>query len=154
TRPAATQRRIEVDLAMAHATIPPETALADHVTPSATTGIQHPPITPGKVAMWLFLATEVMFFTALIGSYVVLPRGSPPKAYSNLYPPGTDLALLRGTEGVLIQAAEDHEKVAAVLRKEAGLTEQEAEARLHELPHALINGLTPEKAKALQKALE
>ena len=25
----------------------------------------HAPVTPGKVAMWLFLATEVMFFTGL-----------------------------------------------------------------------------------------
>ena len=30
----------------------------------------------------------------------------------------------------------------------------QAEERLHELPHALINGLTPEKAEALKKALE
>ncbi len=35
------------------------------------------PVTPGKVAMWLFLATEVMFFTGLIGSYIVLRAGSP-----------------------------------------------------------------------------
>ena len=62
---------------MAHATIPTETALADHVTPAATTSVQHPPVTPGKVAMWLFLATEVMFFTGLIGSYIVLRAGSP-----------------------------------------------------------------------------
>ena len=27
--------------------------------------------------MWLFLATEVMFFTGLIGSYIVLRSGSP-----------------------------------------------------------------------------
>ena len=36
--------------------------------------------------MWLFLATEIMFFTGLIGSYIVLRAGSPPTAYSNLYP--------------------------------------------------------------------
>jgi heme/copper-type cytochrome/quinol oxidase subunit 3 len=34
------------------------------------------PITPGKFAMWLFLATEIMFFTGLIGSYIVLRFGS------------------------------------------------------------------------------
>ena len=27
--------------------------------------------------MWLFLATEIMFFTGLIGSYIVLRAGSP-----------------------------------------------------------------------------
>ena len=45
----------------------------------------HAPVTPGKVAMWLFLATEVMFFTGLIGSYIVLRTGSPSTSYSNLY---------------------------------------------------------------------
>ena len=44
-------------------------------------------ITPGKVAMWLFLGTEVMFFTALIGSYIVLRAGSPTTAYSSIYAP-------------------------------------------------------------------
>lgn len=53
--------------------------------------IQAPPLTPGKVAMWLFLATEVMFFTGLIGTYIVLRAGSPPGSYSNLYPPNTNL---------------------------------------------------------------
>ena len=38
--------------------------------------------------MWLFLATEIMFFTGLIGSYIVLRAGSPATAYTNLYPPG------------------------------------------------------------------
>ena len=53
--------------------------------------VQAPLLTPGKVAMWLFLATEVMFFTGLIGTYIVLRAGSPPGSYSNLYPPNTDL---------------------------------------------------------------
>jgi heme/copper-type cytochrome/quinol oxidase subunit 3 len=34
------------------------------------------PISIGKFAMWLFLATEIMFFTGLIGSYIVLRFGS------------------------------------------------------------------------------
>ena len=32
-------------------------------------------IPSGKLAMWLFLASEVMFFTGLIGAYVVLRAG-------------------------------------------------------------------------------
>ncbi len=66
--------------------LPDRTELADtpHRRPTA---VQHPPVTPGKVAMWLFLATEVMFFTGLIGSYIVLRAGSPPTSYSNLYSP-------------------------------------------------------------------
>jgi heme/copper-type cytochrome/quinol oxidase subunit 3 len=139
---------------MAHATIPSDTALADHVTPAATTGVQHPPITPGKVAIWLFLATEIMFFTGLIGSYIVLRAGSPAHAYSNLYTPGTRLTdtMLR-SEGVLLTEAPDHEKVLAVLRSAGGLSDKEARAQLHALPHALVSGLTPEKAEKLEKAL-
>jgi cytochrome c oxidase subunit III len=36
-----------------------------------------PPVDRGKFATWLFLATEVMFFTGLIGTYIVLRLGSP-----------------------------------------------------------------------------
>ncbi|MDA1265724.1 MAG: heme-copper oxidase subunit III [Planctomycetota bacterium] len=35
-----------------------------------------PPVDRGKFAIWLFLATEVMFFTGLIGTYVVIRTGS------------------------------------------------------------------------------
>src|SRR6266699_4651616 len=30
-----------------------------------------------KLGMWVFLASEVMFFTALIGSYIILRFGAP-----------------------------------------------------------------------------
>lgn len=36
-----------------------------------------PPVDRGKFAIWLFLATEVMFFTGLIGTYLVIRMGSP-----------------------------------------------------------------------------
>ena len=35
------------------------------------------PVPHGKLAVWIFLATEVMFFTGLIGTYVVLRNGTP-----------------------------------------------------------------------------
>jgi heme/copper-type cytochrome/quinol oxidase subunit 3 len=35
-----------------------------------------PPVHRGKFAVWLFLATEIMFFTGLIGTYIVLRMGS------------------------------------------------------------------------------
>jgi cytochrome c oxidase subunit 3 len=35
------------------------------------------PLPTGKVAMWLFLVTEIMFFTALIGTYLILRNGTP-----------------------------------------------------------------------------
>src|SRR5712691_8061884 len=36
------------------------------------------PLPHGKLAMWLFLVTEIMFFTALIGTYLLLRNGSQP----------------------------------------------------------------------------
>ncbi len=35
-----------------------------------------PPVDRGKFAIWLFLATEIMFFTGLIGTYIVLRMGA------------------------------------------------------------------------------
>jgi heme/copper-type cytochrome/quinol oxidase subunit 3 len=35
-------------------------------------------VTNGKIAMWLFLGSEVMFFTGLIGAYIVLRFAQPP----------------------------------------------------------------------------
>ena len=35
------------------------------------------PIPNGKLIMWLFLSTEIMFFAALIGTYIVIRFGAP-----------------------------------------------------------------------------
>ncbi len=35
------------------------------------------PLPNGKVCLWLFLSTEIMFFAGLIGTYIVLRFGSP-----------------------------------------------------------------------------
>jgi cytochrome c oxidase subunit 3 len=35
------------------------------------------PLPNGKLAMWFFLLTEIMFFTALIGTYLILRNGAP-----------------------------------------------------------------------------
>ena len=35
------------------------------------------PISNGKLCVWLFLSTEIMFFSALIGAYIVLRFGAP-----------------------------------------------------------------------------
>lgn len=64
--------------------------------------LQAHPVTPGKVATWLFLATEVMFFTGLIGSYIVLRAGSPSTAYSNLFVPNSALATHDSYAGIRI----------------------------------------------------
>jgi cytochrome c oxidase subunit III len=38
------------------------------------------PLPKPKVAIWLFLVTEIMFFTALIGTYIVLRAGTPAQS--------------------------------------------------------------------------
>src|SRR4051812_25868380 len=35
------------------------------------------PTAPGKIGLWLFLASEIMFFVAILGTYIVLRSGSP-----------------------------------------------------------------------------
>ncbi|MBC8108438.1 MAG: heme-copper oxidase subunit III [Anaerolineae bacterium] len=35
------------------------------------------PTAPGKIAIWLFLASEIMFFIGVLGTYIVLRSGSP-----------------------------------------------------------------------------
>lgn len=35
------------------------------------------PTPPGKVGIWLFLASEIMFFIAILGTYIILRSGSP-----------------------------------------------------------------------------
>jgi cytochrome c oxidase subunit 3 len=46
------------------------------------------PLPNGKLAMWLFLVTEIMFFTALIGVYMILRNSTPgtPTAQGELWP--------------------------------------------------------------------
>jgi cytochrome c oxidase subunit 3 len=117
--------------------------------------VQSLPVTPGKVAMWLFLATEVMFFTGLIGTYIVLRAGSPPASYSNLYPPATDLSKLQDSKGVEIDSVgRDHERVIEAIRTATGQTEAQAEALLHSVPHALVTPLRPAAAAKLKEELE
>src|SRR4051794_41088570 len=45
----------------------------DHTSP-AHMGL---PMPNGKLALWFFLVTEIMFFTGLIGTYIVLRGGTP-----------------------------------------------------------------------------
>src|SRR3954468_11421869 len=35
------------------------------------------PTPPGKIGIWLFLASEIMFFIGILGSYIILRSGSP-----------------------------------------------------------------------------
>jgi cytochrome c oxidase subunit 3 len=39
------------------------------------------PLGRGKLCLWLFLSTEIMFFAGLIGTYIVLRFGAPPGSW-------------------------------------------------------------------------
>jgi cytochrome c oxidase subunit 3 len=51
------------------------------------------PMPHGKVAMWFFLVTEIMFFTALIGTYLILRNGTPTRS-SYKWPSPHDVHLI------------------------------------------------------------
>jgi cytochrome c oxidase subunit 3 len=51
---------------------------AVHDEPQAHMGL---PLPNGKLAMWLFLVTEIMFFTGLIGTYIIVRNGQPQGAW-------------------------------------------------------------------------
>jgi cytochrome c oxidase subunit 3 len=67
--------------------------MAEHATPAAHHAAEHSgnehaghvaleyhpglPIPNGKLIVWLFLSTEIMFFAGLIGTYIVLRFGAP-----------------------------------------------------------------------------
>src|SRR5580765_1654070 len=48
------------------------------------------PLRNGKLAMWLFLVTEIMFFTGLIGAYLVLRLSAPPHDHPKVVTSGSD----------------------------------------------------------------
>ena len=58
----------------------PQYAPEDHAPDPVSHG-KHDPVPPGKLAIWLFLATEIMFFIGLLGTYIVLRSGSPRLFY-------------------------------------------------------------------------
>jgi cytochrome c oxidase subunit 3 len=50
----------------------------------AAVKLQYQPALPlgrGKLCLWLFLSTEIMFFAGLIGTYIVLRFGAPPGSW-------------------------------------------------------------------------
>src|SRR5438552_3264877 len=60
------------------------TAHATHDEPAALhMGL---PMPNGKLAIWLFLVTEIMFFTGLIGAYIVLRQSAPVHAGVSTWP--------------------------------------------------------------------
>jgi cytochrome c oxidase subunit III len=52
------------------------------------------PLSHGKLAVWLFLVTEIMFFTALIGVYLILRNGTPSSTPFFHWPTPHDVHLI------------------------------------------------------------
>lgn len=118
-----------------------QATLAERPGPQPAERRPTPVLTPGKVALWLFLGTEVMFFTGLIGSYIVLRAGSPSWAYSNLFPPGTRLETRQDARGVVIDGAgPDAAQIAGLVSEASGEGEAEVEHRLESLPTVALVG--------------
>lgn len=53
------------------------------------------PISNAKLGMWLFLGTEIMFFTAFIGTYIVLYFGSVDASGRSAWPTDTDVTHIK-----------------------------------------------------------
>ena len=90
-------------------------SIGGHADTYTATGIPN-----GKLGMWVFLASEVMFFTGLIGAYIVLRMGNPswpgPEGHLSV-PIGTfnTLALIcSSTTIVLALAASERHAIGAV----------------------------------------
>lgn len=82
-------------------------------------GVRYHPILPistGKFAMWLFLATEIMFFTGLIGSYIVLRFGSKHWPSPNNYV----VMLKNGEKLISVGEPEVEKKESLVFTDESG----------------------------------
>ena len=141
---------------MADATAPPSsTAASTHA--GRHPHDHHAPVTPGKVAMWLFLATEVMFFTGLIGSYIVLRAGSPSTYYTNLYVPTSNYAEVANTYGVVLRStgsnpAQAEEAIRAVAPELSARAAREIVEEAGEV--TVVNKLTKEKAENLAAQLQ
>ena len=117
-------------------------------------------VTPGKVAIWFFLATEVMFFTGLIGTYIVLRAGSPSgmmSHYSNLFPPGTDLSARRDARGlVLDDAGNNRSQVVALIADASGSSADEVDHQLESTPTVVLvdSSYGPADLDGLRSALD
>jgi cytochrome c oxidase subunit 3 len=51
--------------------------IAEEHAPDPIIGHGGDPTPPGKIAIWLFLASEVMFFIGILGTYIILRSGEP-----------------------------------------------------------------------------
>lgn len=112
-------------------------------------------ITNGKIAMWLFLGSEVMFFTGLIGAYIVLrfgqPAGNWPKPWETLNVPLTALnTFFLICSSVTLVWALQSIQVGNALKGKVGLLATTligaafVSIQVYEYIHLFAGGLTPD----------
>jgi cytochrome c oxidase subunit 3 len=83
------------------------------------------PISSGKLCLWLFLSTEIMFFAGLIGAYIVIRYGAP----ANSWPHAQDVHLVEWI-GALNTFVLICSSVTIVLSHEAAANNQSQPAKL------------------------
>ena len=83
------------------------------------------PLPNGKVCMWLFLSTEIMFFAALIGMYIVIRFGSPPGSWPT--PHDVHLVEIFGAANTFVLICSS---VTVVLALEAAKVNKASQARM------------------------
>jgi cytochrome c oxidase subunit 3 len=94
-----------------------------------------------------------MFFTGLIGSYIVLRAGTPPTAFSNFFAPATNLdrvsPSLRGL--ILVDPGPNHEEVVKILEESTTLDRMQTEELDKELKAIEDQKLEPAEAAKLKE---
>jgi len=71
---------------------------SDHGSPPLKMGLKLP---NSKLCMWLFLGTEIMFFTALIGVYIVLRLSAVDEAGVNRWPNDPEVTHIKVIAGAV-----------------------------------------------------
>ncbi|MFN5708437.1 MAG: cytochrome c oxidase subunit 3 [Planctomycetota bacterium] len=80
------------------------------------------PVSNGKLAMWLFLSTEVMFFAALLGSYLVLRWSAPGGEWPDRHAVHVQPVLGVVNTLILVASSLAMARAASLLRSGAGGT--------------------------------
>jgi heme/copper-type cytochrome/quinol oxidase subunit 3 len=96
-----------------------------------------------------------MFFTGLIGSYIVLRAGGAPGSYSTMFAPGTSLDEMAGTSGVIVLTPGDNlDATAAVVASGREIDIDRARAELSHGPTVAAAGLKTPEASRLESELK
>ena len=98
------------------------------------------PTAPGKIAIWLFLASEIMFFIGLLATYIIFRSGSPKLFGEHAMALDKKLAgintlvlIFSSLTMALAVGLGSKEMVSRSWERQAGKAEREAEEQFHHL---------------------